>query len=210
MSGHNKAFLGADYSKIETFKVFVCGFGALGSNLMLGLAQEGYKALSGVDFDRVDRANAYTQVYGLRDNGGKKTAVMRGILAKKLGLRVEVHDCKLEERNVRKLLTGYDLVIDTFDNWESRMIVQQFCEQEGIACLHGGMSEQGYSEIRWNEGYHAPAVQAVQADLCEYPLAGPLVKVTAALLQTAATHYAVTGKRLTRTFTLRDCAVRNF
>ena len=151
-SGHNKSFLGADYDKLGTVKVFVCGFGALGSNLMVGLAQEGYTNLSGVDFDAVDRSNPYTQVYGLRDNGGKKAAVLRGILAKKLGVRITVHNTRLDERNVRKLLRGQDLVIDTFDNWESRMVVQRFCEAEGIACVHGGMSEQGYSEIRWNEG----------------------------------------------------------
>lgn len=210
MSGHNKSYLGADYDKLSTIRVFVCGAGALGSNLVVGLAQEGYTNLTVVDFDKVERGNAWTQVYGLRDNGGKKTSVLRGIVARKLNVRLTVHDKRLDVNNARKLLRGQDLVVDTFDNWESRILVRDTCRGLSVPCVHGGMSEQGYAEIRWNDSYDPPEVQAIQQDLCEYPLAGPLVKVTAALLQTVITHYVVTGEKLVRSFTLRDVAVRGF
>lgn len=211
MSGHNKSFLGDDYSKLESISILVCGAGALGSNLIVALAQEGYKHITVVDFDRVDKNNAYTQAYGLRDNGGVKVAVLKGIISRKLRVNITDVNKRLDANNAKKLLRGHDLVIDTFDNWESRILVRDTCRELGIDCVHGGMSETGYSHVRWNEDYDPPQVESVlEEDICEYPLAGPLVHVTAALLQTVVTHYVVTGEKLVRSFTLRDIAVRSF
>ena len=210
MSGHNKAFLGDDYSKLETSKVFVCGAGALGSNLVMALAQEGYKNLTVVDFDRIEQGNAYTQVYGLGDNGGVKTQVLKALVARKLRVNITDINKTLDAANASKMLLGHSLVVDTFDNWESRILVRDTCKALKIQCVHAGMSEQGYSEIIWNEDYDPPEVQAVQRDLCEYPLAGPLVHITAALLQGVVTHYLVTGKKVRRSFTLRDLKLRDF
>lgn len=210
MSGHNKVFLGSNYTKVESVKVFVCGAGALGSNLLMALAQEGYKNLSVVDFDRIEQGNAYTQVYGLSDVGGMKVQVLKAILARKLRLNLTTYEKRLDPGNVVKMLTGSQLVVDTFDNWESRILVRDTCATLGIPCVHAGMSEEGYSEVIWNEDYTPPATPAVQKDLCEYPLAGPLVHMTAAILQTAVTHYVTTGKKLRRSFTLRDLKLRDF
>lgn len=204
MSGHNKAFLGEDYSKLETVRICICGAGALGSNLVEALVQEGYAHITVIDFDRIERHNAYTQVYGLRDNGGVKVNVLKAHLSRKLRVTINAVQKRLDAGNAKKLLRDHDLVIDTFDNWESRILVRDACTELDIPCVHGGMSEEGYSEIRWNEGYDAPEVQAIQEDLCEYPLAGPLVHVTAALLQAVVTHHVITGECLMRTFTLRD------
>lgn len=209
MSGHNRSYLGDDYSKLEQVRILVCGAGAVGSPLVVGLAQEGYKHLAVVDFDKVDRGNPYTQVYGLRDNGGKKTAVLRGIVAKKLNVRIATHDVRLDERNAKKILKDYDLVVDAFDNWESRILVRDVCNELGIDCVHGGMSETGFSEVKWNDHYRAPSKpKEVVEDTCEYPLAGPLVKMTAAMLQAIITHYVVTGEKLNRTFALRNIRMR--
>jgi len=210
MSGHNKAFLGEDYSKLESARICVCGAGALGSNLVEALAQEGYKHLTVIDFDRIERHNAYTQVYGLRDNGGVKVNVLKAHLSRKLRVTIDAVQKRLEPSNAKKLLKGHDIVIDTFDNWESRVAVRDACRDLSLPCVHGGMSEQGYSEIRWNDEYDPPRVEAVQEDLCEYPLAGPLVHMTAAMLQAVVTHFIVTGAQLRRSFTLRDLAIRNF
>jgi molybdopterin/thiamine biosynthesis adenylyltransferase len=210
MSGHNKAYLGADYSKLETAKVLVCGAGALGSNLVMALAQEGYKHLTVIDFDRIEQGNAYTQVYGLTDNGGLKVQVLKALIARKLRLAITDVNKRLDKDNAAKILAGHDLVIDTFDNWESRVLVRDTARTLGISCVHGGMSEQGYSEIVWDADFTPPEVQAVQRDLCEYPLAGPLVHVTSAMLQAVVTHYIVTGKKLRRSFTLRDMKLRDF
>ena len=210
MSGHNKAYLGKDYSKLETVKVFVCGAGALGSNLIVALAQEGYKNITVVDFDRIEQGNAYTQVYGLGDNGGLKVQVLKAMIARKLRVSITDLSKKLDKDNAAKMLSGHSLVVDTFDNWESRILVRDTCKALGTPCIHAGMSEQGYSEVIWNDEYTPPEVQAVQKDLCEYPLAGPLVHVTVALLQAAVTHFVITGKQLRRSFTLRDMKLRDF
>lgn len=207
---HNKVFLGDDYLKIENVKICVCGAGALGSNLIMALAQEGYQHIDVIDFDRVEKDNAYTQIYGIRDNGAKKVQALRGIIAKKLGLNIGIQDIKLTEQNVKKLLQGYNLIVDTFDNWESRALVQNFCIQKSIHCVHAGMNENGYSEIRWKDTYNISKYNIEQKDLCVYPLAGPLVHMTVAILQTVVTHYVITRKQISRSFSLRDITLHNF
>jgi len=210
MSNHSKAFLGKDYTKIETISIFVCGAGALGSHITESLAQEGYTHLSVVDFDRVEKSNAWTQLYGIRDNGATKVQTLRGILSRKLGLNIIIHDCRLDEKNVNKLLRGQDLIIDVFDNWESRMLVHDYCMQHSINCVHAGMSEQGFSEVKWNERYTAPDRVEAQKDLCDYPLSTPLVKITSSLLHAVVTHYVITGEKIDRSFTLRDITLHKF
>lgn len=210
MSGHNQAYLGKDYSKLETSKVLVCGAGALGSNLVPALAQEGYKHITVIDFDRVDAGNAYTQVYGLTDVGTLKVQALKAILSRKLRVLVTDVNKKLDEGNAKKLISGHDLVVDTFDNWVSRIIVKNACKDLGISCVHGGMNENGYSEVVWNEDYAPPPAIVEQKDICVYPLAGPLVHITVAVIQSVVTHYIVTGSKLRRSFTLRDIKLRDF
>ena len=88
---------------------------------------------------------------------------------------------ELNPGNAGKLLTGSGLVIDAFDNSQSRQAVKDFCLQSQMQCLHIGLTAD-YAEIIWNQFYRVPS--PINDDVCDYPLARNLVMFTVAVAST--------------------------
>jgi hypothetical protein len=113
--------------------------------------------------------------------------------------------------NVGKLLSGAGLVIDGFDNHDSRTLVTEHCRVAGIPCLHVGLSAD-YAEVIWNEHYRVPRdVIEPDADVavgpCDYPLARNLIQFAVALASEAVVRYVLEGRRASYSFTLRDLQI---
>ncbi len=155
-------------------KVLLCGLGALGSFLSDLLARQGYLSLTGVDFDKVDRSNFGTQNYGKSDIGRSKVSQARTNTFNRIGVVIDPIHKKLIAGNV-KLVAGFDLVVDLFDNSESRQLLFDACNFHKIPCLHAGMASIGYFEVKWNEVYTPPKKTPEGDAPCDYPLAANLV-----------------------------------
>jgi hypothetical protein len=112
---------------------------------------------------------------------------------------------ELSQRNVRSLLKGADVVIDTFDNSDSRRLVQEHCRGAETECLHVGLYAD-YCEAIWDEQYRVP--EDVAGDVCEYPLARNLVLLAVAIASETLLGFVTQGERRSRSATLRDLAVR--
>lgn len=186
-------------------KVLVLGLGALGSNLIPLLARNGFENITGLDFDRVDSHNPANQFFNNQDVGRKKAAVMRARMQREFGVRIDVVDQRVERVN-RNQFRSFDLIIDTFDNWEARGHIKTVCEELGISdhLVHAGMSDQGYFEIRWDYAYHVPKVEVEQEDVCDYPLACNLVYLTVAHLAEVVCRFADERIQDNVAFTLKD------
>src|SRR5262249_38855843 len=111
----------------------------------------------------------------------------------------------LEERNVRSLLQGAGLVIDTFDSSASRRLIQDHSRALQIPALHVGLYA-SYGEVVWDAQYRVP--RDVAGDVCDYPLARNLVLLMVAIASEAIISWAVEGKRTNWSATLRDFAIR--
>ena len=98
-----------------------------------------------------------------------------------------------------------DLVLETFDNSASRRMVQDYCANGSIACLHAGLFAD-YGEVVWNERYRVPS--DVGQDVCDYPLARNLVVLTAAVAAEIVLRFLATESRENWSITLRDFAIR--
>jgi molybdopterin/thiamine biosynthesis adenylyltransferase len=161
------------------FNILVLGLGALGSNLIPVLIKNGFKNITGLDKDRIEHHNIGNQFYTLLDVGKKKTQVMAMRMHREMGLKIDVID--QDVFNVpRKVFEKFDLIIDSFDNWEARRFVKDICSELGLSdkLLHVGLSDSGYSEIKWDNIYRIPEIDDDQEDVCEYPLAYNLVSFT--------------------------------
>ncbi|WP_425399510.1 HesA/MoeB/ThiF family protein [Aeoliella sp.] len=203
---HEEIYRGAgEVTKLAEPLVAVCGAGALGSNLVDNLARQGFLQLRVVDFDRVDQHNVSTQAYGVADVGAPKVDVLRNQVFRAAEVELDAVDKKLDERNVRKLLKGADLVVDTFDNSASRQLVQQHCREAGVECLHVGLYAD-YCEAVWDEFYRVPA--DAEGDVCEYPLARNLVLLAVAVASELLVRYVLAGEKENYSGTLRDFAVK--
>ena len=137
--------------------------------------------------------------------GAKKVDVLRSHLFRSAGVEATVYDRRLDERSVKKLLRGAQLVVDTFDNAASRRLVTDHCRQNDINCLHLGMNAD-YGEVRWNEVYQIPG-DVVEGDVCDYPLARNLILLVVAAGSEALLRYVLDDKKENYAVTLRDLVI---
>lgn len=197
------------FDKMNSASICVCGAGALGSNLINNLLRQGFQSITVIDMDRVEESNVSTQTYTMRDIGQKKVKALQSLMHQATKKVLNVIDKQLRESNAKKMLKGHSLIVDVFDNWESRQIVMSAANELGIECVHAGMSDDGFAEIKWNDTYNIPSFEAEQDDICDYPLAANLVHFTVAVLSEAIVQYVTTGKKLNRDITLKDIGVHN-
>jgi len=208
MNEHEVSYRSSDvFKKMQNTKICVCGVGALGSNLVNVLLRQGIGNITVIDMDRVEESNVATQVYTLRDVGQKKTRALQSLMHQATKKVIEPVDKQLRANNARKLLKGQDIVVDVFDNWESRGLVKDTCDDLKIPCIHAGMSDDGFAEIKWNNIYSIPVVEVKQEDICDYPLAANLVHFTVAVLSEVIVQFISNGKQLNREITLKDTGV---
>jgi predicted dinucleotide-binding enzyme len=191
--------------KVEGFTIVVCGAGALGANLVENLCRQGFKSVTVLDRDRIEPHNVNTQPYGIREVGQSKVAVLSGNMFRSLKVPVQAVYEELTGKNIDKNLGGAQLVVDAFDNSKSRKLVQQWCLQKEISCLHAGMSDDGFGEVVWNEIYTVPADSG--QDICDYPLARNLALFVSTIACECIIKYISAGEKESYAFTLGDMKI---
>ena len=192
---------------LQDYPVTICGAGALGANITETLARSGYGCLKVIDCDRIEERNLSTQPYYRSDVGAYKGKILANTLYRAIGIEIEVSTKRLTASNVGTLLRGSSLVIDAFDNSQSRQIVKDYCAAHEVACLHAGLATE-YAEVIWNPDYRVPS--DANDDVCDYPLARNLVLLTVAIACETATAFILAGQTQSYTLTLKDLAVRQF
>ena len=185
--------------KVKSFKLLICGAGAIGSNLALTLSKQGFESITVLDKDRVEPHNIGTQVYGPDNEGQLKTQALSQIVFESSGVVIEQHARELKEPNSR-YLNGHDLIVDAFDNSKSRRMLFE-CGREVLHCGFNGP----YSEIRWNSRYVVPSDHG--EDICEYPLARNLVTLTVSILAEVIIEFISTGNRINKSVTFKDLKI---
>jgi molybdopterin/thiamine biosynthesis adenylyltransferase len=205
---HETLYRGAGaLARLAEIRLAVCGAGAVGSNLVDNLVRQGFRRLAVIDFDRVESHNVGTQTYAASDAGAFKVDVLQAEVFRAVEVEIDAVRQRLTERNVAKLLSGADLVVDGFDNHQARALVTEHCRERGIPCLHVGLSAD-YAEVIWNEAYRVPHdPDGDEADVCDYALARNLVQFATALASEAVVRYVLDGVRQDHSFTLRDLRI---
>ncbi len=202
---HEKLFRGADaMTRLKDAKVGICGAGALGSHLALGLARTGVGHLRVIDRDRVEERNLSTQTWSRGDVGGPKAKLLAHTIFRAVGTQVDGRMKELTRSNGRALLRGLDLVIDVFDNSEARAAVQLAAAELRIPCLHAGLASD-YAECVWDPHYTVPS--NANDDVCDYPLARNLAVVAAALASELAVRFLATGEKRDLALTFGDLRI---
>ena len=198
---------GAVLTQIAALPVTICGAGALGANLALTLARQGFGQLTVIDQDRVEASNLGTQPYLMGDIGGRKAEALSNIVFQAIGLEITAVAKTLTGRNAKKLLRGSGLVIDCFDNTAARQAVQDTCRASHLPCLHVGLSAD-YAEVIWDSTYRVPSDAGL--DLCEYPLARNLVQIAVGIAAEVIVGFVAKDEHRSFTLTLRDLSIRAY
>jgi molybdopterin-synthase adenylyltransferase len=175
--------------------VLFCGVGALGSNAAL-LCRTLPVTLAFVDHDRVESRNLAAQAYTRLALGRNKAEALRLQLANFYGVRAEAYPVRLETTNVDTLAGRAGLLVDCFDNAESRTILSDYARRAGTPLVHAGLSGDGtFGLVRWDERFAPDAEDRPGQPTCAGGEHLPLIGLVAAALARAIQDFVLDATR---------------
>lgn len=140
--------LGAEgQERLRTARVLLLGCGGLGAETANLLARAGVGFLRLVDRDVVELSNLQRQALfdenDVKESLPKAVAAARRLAQVNSDVRVEPVVADLDSSNILALMQGVDLVVDGFDNFEGRYLLNDACVKLGLpwvygACVGGG------------------------------------------------------------------------
>ena len=114
--------------KIQKSKVLIVGIGGLGCPVADLLARSGVGVIGLIDYDKVNLSNIHRQtLFTTQDVGKYKVNVAK----KKLNLinkevKINIYNQKANEKNLNKLINGYDIIVDGSDNFKTKFLLNKF------------------------------------------------------------------------------------
>jgi molybdopterin/thiamine biosynthesis adenylyltransferase len=122
---------GAGQQKLKAAKVLVIGAGGLGSPVLQYLAAAGVGTIGIVDDDIVSLSNLQRQVIHDTDRVGQSKTDSAASAIGRINPHVTVieHAVRMTKENAANIVSGYDLVADGCDNFETRYLTAETCER---------------------------------------------------------------------------------
>src|SRR6516162_6500457 len=120
---------GPGQQALKEASVLVIGAGGLGAPALMYLAAAGVGQLGVVDDDVVSLSNLQRQIIHTTPDIGRRKAdtAAERIHALNPHVRFAAHATWLNAKNALALISGYDLVLDGSDNFETRYLVSDAC-----------------------------------------------------------------------------------
>lgn len=197
-------------------KILICGAGAIGSTLVRNLVPDlkGQHEITVLDMDVVEERNVTpgTQWYTPDQIGLPKVEALQFNVYNTFQREIQIHQKEIFENGDftievldeqldpnqpnGTIFVPYDLVVDCFDNYEARGIVQSVCKEHNISCVHIGFSDQFTFEIEWKPWYKVPTDIITGMDICEMPGAAGFVNSVASLGALVVENYLEKGERM--------------
>jgi molybdopterin/thiamine biosynthesis adenylyltransferase/rhodanese-related sulfurtransferase len=165
--------------RLQNARVLVVGAGGLGCPAAQYLAAAGVGTLGIADFDAISVSNLHRQIlYDPADAGKKKAEVACARLQKQNpGIRLVQHDLRITSQNVMDIITGYDIIVDGTDNFETRYLLNDAAvirakplvygaiyQYEGQVAVWNVVNEAGESSCNYRDLF--PTVDATQIPNC--------------------------------------------
>lgn len=123
---------GPGQQKLKAARVLVVGAGGLGSPVLSYLGAAGIGTLGVIDDDIVSLSNLQRQIIHDTDALDRPKVESAAESLKRINphVTVETHQSRLDADNGAALIAQYDLVVDGSDNFDTRYLVADLCEQE--------------------------------------------------------------------------------
>lgn len=127
--------------KLLNAKVLVIGAGGLGSPVLLYLAAAGVGHVGVIDFDVVDMSNLQRQVLYTEGDVGRSKVECALLKLKSVNslINVEKNESLITIENALNIMEGYDVVIDTSDNFLTRYLANDASYIRKIPLIYGSM-----------------------------------------------------------------------
>lgn len=115
--------------ELKNAKVLVVGAGGLGCPALQYLTAAGVGTIGIIDFDLVDLSNLHRQILFNHEDIAKNKATCAAEKLHILNPEINLisYPIQLEETNAKKIIAGYDIVLDGSDNFTTRYLVNDTC-----------------------------------------------------------------------------------
>tara|TARA_B100000700_G_scaffold42585_1_gene43715 strand:+ start:6032 stop:6769 length:738 start_codon:yes stop_codon:yes gene_type:complete len=129
--------------KILSAKILIVGIGGLGCPAAENLTRAGVGSIGLVDNDIVNISNIHRQsLFSSKDI--KKTKV--SVAIKKLkdinpDTKIKIYNTRLNEKNIKKIIKYYDLIIDGSDNFKTKFLINDYCLKFKKKLVTGAISK---------------------------------------------------------------------
>ena len=130
--------------KLLNSKVAIIGAGGLGCPVGLYLAGAGIGSITIIDNDHIEISNLNRQIaFSTHDIGLSKSKCLEKAIKKiNPDIKTKSLNARLDAKNIQKLLSGIDVVVDCTDNYETRFLLAQICFKLNIPMSFGSAVRQ--------------------------------------------------------------------
>ncbi|MBR3604409.1 MAG: HesA/MoeB/ThiF family protein [Candidatus Gastranaerophilales bacterium] len=127
--------------KLITSKVLVMGVGGLGSGVVMNLAALGVGQIKVVDSEIIEESDFNRQLIHKYKNIGraKVMSAKEWIQDYNPDIKVELDKIKINDLNYFNIVEGYDVIVDCFDSYESKYILNEIAHRHNKILIHGSM-----------------------------------------------------------------------
>jgi len=129
--------------KILSSKVLIVGAGGLGSPVVEYLSRAGIGSLGIVDNDKVSLSNLHRQsLYNTSDVGKFKVKIAKDKIKKiNPNTKVTIYKIRLNNENFKKIINGYDYIVDGSDNFTTKFLLNDYCLKFKKILVTGAISK---------------------------------------------------------------------
>ena len=128
-------------TKLLNSRVLICGCGGLGSTVIMNLAGSGVGTIGLIDDDVVEVSNLNRQFIHKNIGEDKVTSAKKRILEYNPEITVNTYKIRLDENNYQSIVKDYDIIIDCFDSYKSKILLNDIAVETGKTLIHGGVTE---------------------------------------------------------------------
>ena len=173
--------------KLLNARVLIMGAGGLGSGVIMNLAALGVGQIKIIDGDIVEESNFNRQIIHKYKNIGRAKVISAKDWVQEYNpdIKVELDKIKINELNYFNIIQGYDIIVDCFDSYEAKYMLNEIALRHKKVLIHGatqGFYGQGTTIIPDKTGCLECVIQKPK-NLKEVPLASlsPVVNTSSAL-----------------------------
>ena len=129
--------------KLKQAKILVCGAGGLGSTVLANLASIGIGTIGIIDNDVLEISNLNRQyIHKFNSLGKLKTESAKNWINEfNPDINVKTYSIRLDETNYQDIVKDYDFIMDCFDSFKSKFLLNEIAVKTGKTLIHGGVTE---------------------------------------------------------------------
>ena len=124
-------------------RVLIAGAGGLGSTVIANLASVGVGNIGIIDNDKLELSNLNRQYIHKFANIGqlKVDSAKEWVLQFNPEINIEIYPIRLDNASSAGIIQPYDIVIDCFDSFKSKFLLNKLCVKYNKPLIHGGVTE---------------------------------------------------------------------